>query len=210
MPQECDQKTLAWLMKWHARISTCTGPMPVPATEDFAAQAEKILPRLPYIGGDENPMTQELLNAAAWLAVWLLSKDKNSLAELENLMVQAFHAGTGHLNKEQLAAARANWFSSRRLAELARLAERSQLRRHPGDWVFSLTVKEPGCFAITYTECGISKFLSQQGEPELAPLFCRGDYRTSHLLGLGLCRTKTIACGAVCCDFQYKQVVCTS
>jgi hypothetical protein len=88
-----------------------------------------------------------------------------------------------------------------------KLAERSQQRRYPEDWVIEFVEGDGANFTygINVTECGILKYLTRQGAPELTRYLCLTDYATSEAIGRGLVRQQTLAEGCACCDFRYKK-----
>jgi len=63
--------------------------------------------------------------------------------------------------------------------------------------------------AVNMNRCGLVKWFSQQGVPEIAPIACNGDFVwVEFMTGLELKRTQTLAQGDPICDFRYvkKQV----
>jgi hypothetical protein len=56
---------------------------------------------------------------------------------------------------------------------------------------------------VDYTECGIVKYLAEQGAPELAPYLCWLDYPMCAAMRMGLIRTKTLALGDKKCNFRF-------
>jgi hypothetical protein len=60
-------------------------------------------------------------------------------------------------------------------------------------------------YGVDYTQCGVHKFLTEMGAPELSPYICATDVLTSERLGWGLRRTMTIAEGGNICDFRFRK-----
>ena len=61
--------------------------------------------------------------------------------------------------------------------------------------------------AVNVTQCGLAKWFTDQGIPELAPVACEGDFVWAEFMtGLELQRTMTIAEGDEVCDFRYVKV----
>lgn len=60
-------------------------------------------------------------------------------------------------------------------------------------------------YGVTVRRCGLVKFLTRMGAPELTPLICRGDFHIQKYLpdGIEFKRTQVIAEGGDCCDFRY-------
>jgi hypothetical protein len=60
-------------------------------------------------------------------------------------------------------------------------------------------------YGVNVTRCGMLKFLTRMGAPELAPFICRGDFHIYKYLpkGIEFKRTQVIAEGGERCDFRY-------
>jgi hypothetical protein len=60
-------------------------------------------------------------------------------------------------------------------------------------------------YGVTVKRCGILKYLTRMGAPELTPFICRGDFHIQKYLpeGIEFKRTQVIAEGGECCDFRY-------
>lgn len=65
-------------------------------------------------------------------------------------------------------------YSPARVQKMQARAQASQARRYPGDWVFEVSEGDGKTFDVgmTYTECGIDKFMRSQSETELTPYLC--------------------------------------
>jgi hypothetical protein len=58
--------------------------------------------------------------------------------------------------------------------------------------------------AVDITRCGLVKWFTEQGAPEIAPIACEGDFVWAEFMtGLELRRTQTLASGDNICDFRY-------
>ncbi|MCX6078249.1 MAG: L-2-amino-thiazoline-4-carboxylic acid hydrolase [Chloroflexi bacterium] len=170
--------------------------------ERFAA----LLPGIPYIGGDETRQTENLYLSAAMLAFYQALKAQGKpVEEVARLICQ----GTASLYTSFPFHAMLWWegrkaFNCQNLGKLQREAVASQTRQYPGNWVYNFV---PGdgqkfLFGVDYTECGIVKYLTEQGAPELAPYLCWLDYPMCAAMGMGLIRTKTLALGDKKCNFR--------
>jgi hypothetical protein len=98
-------------------------------------------------------------------------------------------------------------FSRKRIEQRRRDAVVSQRRRYPDDWVFDFVEGDGRTFewGLDYTECGIVKYLSRQGAPELAPYLCWLDYPVFAAMRVKLVRTETLAQGCQTCDFRFAR-----
>jgi len=77
----------------------------------------------------------------------------------------------------------------------------------PNGWQYEFLPTESGHFLdFNVTRCGMVKFLSDQGIPELTPVICRLDFHMAENFlpkCARLVRTQTIAEKANFCDFRY-------
>ena len=162
---------------------------------------EALIPSLPYIGGDES-WTESLLESARCLAFYqamhLLGRTAAQVGEILYAAAQRRQAEpippSLRLDEEQLMARR------------RQRAERTQLRRYPGDYLCEFVPGDGELFDYGYDfiECAAQKYYRAQGAEELLPFYCRLDFAYSQVYGLGLVRTTTLAEGGLKCDFRFK------
>ena len=170
---------------------------------------EALLPDIPYIGGNENPLTQNLYLTAAMLAMYRsLQKRGASVEEAARLI----YLGAASFFNSFPTRWLMRWqgrrmFGRKRLDQRRHAAAISQEHRHPDDWVFEVVEGDGQDFAfgVDYTECGIVKYLAREGAPELAPYLCWLDYPQFAAMHLRLDRSETIAQGGQRCDFRLSR-----
>lgn len=169
----------------------------------------RLLPRLPDIGGRQNPLTENLLASAWFLALAQPLRQRNwSDDQIGDLIYRI---------AEVWVASSPRWVAwlQGKLARtplvkflLKRVSRQSQQRRYAADFVVQF-VEGNGRnfdFGLDFTECGICKLFQAEGAAGLAKHMCRIDYLTTSFRGIQLIRTGTIANGASKCDFRYKQL----
>lgn len=89
------------------------------------------------------------------------------------------------------------WFFRKLMGTQIRLSEAK-------GWLFDPSEQKEAFWAFTCTQCGLMLWLTEQGVPEICPVFCNADYVTAaYMTGLKLVRTKTIGYGDELCDFVY-------
>ncbi len=168
---------------------------------------ELLLPDIPYIGGDENVLTENLYLSAAMLAMYqALQACGKSVQEVARLIYQ----GTSSLYSSLPFSLMLYWqgrqlFSKRRINQRQQAAAISQERHYPEDWVFEIVEGDEKTFqfGVDYTECGILKYLTKQNAHELAPYLCWLDYPMCAAMRVRLNRTETIAQGGEKCNFRF-------
>lgn len=175
---------------------------------DSRREFESLIPEIPYIGGDDNHLTDELIQATMALALHrAMSRHGKSVEETGEVLhriVEAMIASYPRLLTRAVGLYQMSGLGQR---SIRRAARESQKRRYPADWVYSFVEGEGEAFdwGIDFTECGIVKFFRAQGAEELAPYMCRADFPMSEAFGTGLVRTTTIAEGGERCDFRFKR-----
>jgi hypothetical protein len=172
------------------------------------AQYQKLIPLFPYIGGSANPLTTNLVQAGFALALYrALQAQGGTVEETGELIHLALERRLMRIPgfvRRLIALIKIAPWNVRRMQQRAR---RSQERRYPEDWVYTVVLGDEGTFdvGIDYTECGIEKFMRRQGASELTPYLCNTDYVLYRAFGMGLARTKTLAWGCDGCDFRIKR-----
>jgi hypothetical protein len=170
---------------------------------------EAQLPGLPYIGGDENRLTQALYMTAAWLAMYRALRARGaSTDEAARLIYLGGASFFDSIPTRWLMRWQARRMSGPKFVEQRKSAAAvSQQRRYPDDWVFEFVEGDGRSFdfGADYTECGLVKYLHREGAPELAPYLCWLDYPQFAAMGLRLDRSQTLAQGGQRCDFRISR-----
>jgi len=177
-------------------------------TRESLAEFEKLIPELPYIGGDQNPLTGNLVFSASALAFYrVMKRHGRTIEEIGELLYRIMEAWIRRYPRfiRRLMGSYYMLKLSRRLSR--RRALLSQERRYAGDWVFEYIEGDGETFdwGRDYVECGIVEFLHSQGADELTPYLCLTDYALFGALGIELKRTMTLAEGCQKCDFRFRK-----
>lgn len=177
-------------------------------TRESLAEYEKLLPELPYIGGDQNPLTGNLVFSASALAFYRVMKRHNkTIEETGELLYRIMEAWIRRYPGFLRRLMRTYYMSKLSRRQSKKRASLSQERRYAGDWVFEYVEGDGEVFdwGRDYVECGIVNFLHSQGADELTPYLCLTDYALLGALGIELKRTMTLAEGGERCDFRFKR-----
>lgn len=166
-------------------------------------QHEMLIPEIPYIGGDENPMTYHLVRSTTSLALYKAMKARGKTAEeTGKIIYDAVMERVSHL---PVSSAKA--LSTEDIQAKREQARKSQERHYPGDWVWEF-VEGNGVefdYGCDFLECGTQKLYHDQGADEFLPFYCFLDFVTSKASGWELTRTMTLAEGYEKCDFRFKK-----
>lgn len=166
-------------------------------------QLEALIPEIPYIGGNGNPMTRHLIRSTTSLALYKAMKARCKTAEeTGKIIYDAVVERVGHL-----AVSSAKALSPKDIQAKREEARKSQEHRYQGDWVWEFVVGDGVEFDYGYDflECGTQKFYHAQGADEFLPFYCFLDFVTSKASGQVLIRTMTLAEGYEKCDFRLRK-----
>ncbi len=162
---------------------------------------EILIPEIPYIGGDENPMTRHLIRSTTSLAFYKAMKRRGKTAEgTGRIVYDAVVESVRHLPPSAPLTAQ----DMDRKREQAR---QSHERVYPGGWVWTF-VEGDGVefdYGYDFIECGSQKLYHAQGADEFLPFYCFLDFVTYRTPGWGFARTMTLAEGYERCDFRFKR-----
>ncbi len=198
---------------WPSFAAALAKQYPADAVQALQAETRQayanLIPQLPYIGGEANLHTSNLVQSAWALALYqVLQRRDTDTREVGRILYRAVeNMMQAALSSDPMTPESPEVVQDRLLNALKAEAERSQQRRYPGDFVFSVVegTGQDFNYGIDYTECGICKFFQAQQASELTPYMCLLDFPMSEAMGDGLVRTMTLANGDPKCDFRYKQ-----
>lgn len=192
---------------WRRAIASRDGEDLADAIVTECRQAfEALLPEIPYIGGDENRLTAELVRAARCLALYKAMKRRGKTPSQAGKVLYDAVELRGGCPSPPIPPSR--WLSPEELmARRRERAELSQKRRYPGDWVYSFVAGDGETFDYgdDFVECAAQKLYRAQGAEEFLPFYCFLDFPISRAAGLGLSRTMTLAEGHEKCNHRFKK-----
>ena len=173
-------------------------------TDETLFRFDRLLPDLPYIGGDRNELTGNLCQGALGMVFYQTMKERRRSAEVSGEMLyRAAEQWARSMPLSRFGARSADSEAAHQARR--RSAERSQLRRYPADWVSTYVPGEDPSFdwGTDYSECGLCKLFTAHGTEEFTRYLCLLDFPFSQVMGTGLRRTTTLALGGARCDFRY-------
>ena len=168
------------------------------------AEFEALIPYIPYIGGDDNPLTGSLVHSARCLALYKAMKAHGKTAAeagkvlYDAAVIQAARPLPPIPSSERL--------SEKELMQRRRArAEVSQERRYPDDFVYAFVEGDGQTFDYGYnfTECASLTFYCAQDAEEFMPFFCFLDFPLGQAVYLGLSRTMTPPEGHPYCNHRF-------
>jgi hypothetical protein len=170
-------------------------------SEEARRWHEALIPEIPYIGGDENPMTRHLIRSTTSLALYRAMKARGkSASETGKILYDAVVEQVSHLPPLPPVC-------PEDLEQKREQAKKSEEHRYSGDWVWEF-VEGDGIefdYGYDFTECGTLKLYHAHGAGEFLPFYCYLDFVTYRTAGWGFARTLTLAEGYERCDFRFKK-----
>ena len=175
--------------------------------QEMQAEFRALLPRLPYIGGKQNPLTTNLVACSWFLALYRVLQPRglsdDEIGELVYRVAEEWVTSAPRwLGRVQVLLGKTPLLRM----ILGRISRQTQQHKYPGDFVVHFV---PGDgrnfdFGLDFTGCAIHKFFQAEQAGHFAKYMCRIDYLTTSYKGIELIRTGTIANGADKCDFRYR------
>ncbi len=197
------------LKRSEAALTDLFGPTGAEAARrEMLEEFRRLLPQVPDVGGQENPMASALSGAPMALSVYRVVRAHGGEAEdAGELLHRYLRAELGRVPGVLRRWMGSYVFSRRFQRRKEKGALRSQARRYPADWVFDMVEGDGELFDYGYdiTECGIVKYLHAHDADDLTPYLCDLDLVQADMLGYRLDRTKTLAWGCDRCDFRYSR-----
>lgn len=189
---------------WRPLLAACYGDEFADAVlRDAREQYEALIPEIPYIGGDANPMTRHLVRSTTSLALYKAMKARGKTAEEVGKVV--YDAVVEVVS--QLPPRPFKELSAEYIAKEKERARKSQECYYPEDWVWEF-VEGDGMefdYGYDFLECGTQKFYHAQDADEVLPFYCYLDFVTHRTTGWGFARSMTLAEGYENCDFRWKK-----
>ncbi len=170
--------------------------------QEAREQTELLIPHIPYIGGDDNPLTHHLVRATTTLALYKAMQAHGSTAhETGRVIYEAVVRALSSLPFSPSGPPTTAFIRNKR-----EQARKSQERRYRDDWVWEFVEGDGEAFDYGYdfSECAVKKYYEAQGATELLPYFCFLDFVTTRAHGQVLLRTTTLAEGGERCNFRLR------
>ena len=173
------------------------------------AEFGKILPDIPYVGGQKNPLTLVLVKCMSDLAVFrTLEKESFSFREIGEFHYN-YVIATHKLRKKALEKAGRDPsqypFDPVYMDYQKKLTEESQLKLYPDDFVMDFVTENGKKYEWGWNiqECSVQKAYKKLGDEKYLTLICLGDYYEAEALGFGFSRDQTLGFGAPLCTHRF-------
>lgn len=175
---------------------------------EFLKEYEILIPRLPYVGGENNLLIRDLLQSTWALAIYrTLQRRGKTVEELGEFIYKSREALIATFPRVLIRFYSKYRFTNFFKNKWRKFALETQKREHPDNFVMTFVEGdgEEFDYGYDYTECAILKFFEAQGASELLPYICASDIPVSKARNMGLKRTTTLALGSEKCDFRFKK-----
>jgi len=167
---------------------------------------ETLLPQVPFIGGDDNQLTEVLYMSAAGLALLQAMEAHGQDVDETGRVMYRVMEKLFTFNDPMMSAHLRNPTGKQEQDSYRVIEKWTAKSPYPGDWKMKF-VEGDGVnfdFGVDYTECGVVKFFKAHNAFALAKYMCLGDFPISRSIGSGLVRTTTLGSGGSKCDFRFK------
>ncbi len=180
---------------------------------DLNAFYAAIQPDVGFAKTSSNPMDRRLDFSAYFLAtIQVLEKQGEPFERIREVCLEITQAYLRPKNSLQAWLKRlpVKIIGSPLAGLLTRFMEKKTTKLgHPDGFRVKLLTDPSLTFGLGYgvdiLECGICKLFNKYGAGKYVPILCEVDKLTASLAGLEMVRSGTIANGAKCCDFRWKQ-----
>lgn len=172
---------------------------------DAREHFEKLIPRLPYSGGDDHPWTGVVIRAGICLALFRAMEARGYTAEETGKLL--YDAAERREPKPMNISPEKLLTEDQMMQWRSKRAEESQKRECPDAYVFRI-VKGDGKrfdYGYDFTKCTTHDFFIAEGAPELSPYFCFLDFPRSRKSHIGMMRTQELSTGAPYCNHRFRR-----
>lgn len=173
------------------------------------AEFEKILPDIPYIGGQKNPTTLVLVKCMSDLAIFRVLErfgfSFREIGEFHYNYVMRTHI-TRKEDLEKVGRDPSQYpFDPVYVDYQKKLTEETQKKLYPDDWVMEFVEGKGENFEWGWDikECGVQKGYKKLGDEKYLPFICLGDHYEAEGLGFGFTRTQALGFGAPLCTHRF-------
>jgi hypothetical protein len=201
--EQFDQQAAQWRHELVATFGEAFATRVIRMTRDGF---KELLPTVPYIGGEENHLTANLLDAARCLALYqAMRAEGRTEAQTGKVLYDAILSRSEQARDEVVTGKRLT--EDQLMQRRRQRAERSQRRACPDNWVYEFVPGDGTTFDYGYdfSECAAQKLFRQHGAEEFLPFYCFLDFAVSAVFGLGLTRSQTLANGDPICNHRFKR-----
>lgn len=170
---------------------------------------ERIIPEIPYIGGNKNPWTALLVGGAFICAMnrtleneGLSYRDIGEFIYNHNELINK--ARVQKLEKAGLKHAD-QLFIPEYVDNLKKMAQYSQKKEFPLDCIFEFVDGEgkPFDYGMNFSQCAVHELTKILRLEKYMPFICLMDICEANISGFGFTRTQTLGSGAPGCDHRY-------
>ena len=171
------------------------------------AQFARLLPGLPFIGGEKHPGTKWVLLAGHWLSFYRPMQAMGCYpSETGRLMYDLYVDYLDTIPPREMRDRGAKRWSQAYRDAVKKWADNKN-RRYEEDFLADFISGDGRDFdfGIDYLRCPCERYFKTHQAEALAPYFCLLDFPEHKRMGTGLVRTRTLAQGDAICDFRFKK-----
>jgi len=170
------------------------------------AELEKILPTLPYVGGNKSPFTTLMISSAETIAFYKACKTFGlTPREMGKFIYEIAESYAESIPSYKKWLARKILFTGFFKNRWKKWMAENQKREYPENWHGEYIVGDGISFnyGLNFNECAWMKLARIVGAEDISPYVCLSDYAKMRAIGVGFKRTQTLVAGAPMCDFRF-------
>jgi hypothetical protein len=165
---------------------------------------EKLLPRIPDIGGKANVYIKNFIESVMYLALYQVMKENDYPVDEAGRIL--YEIGLVKYSRMVIIPPRTKLTPEQIMERRQKTAALSRERRYPADYVFSF-VKGTGKnydYGFNFTECATQKLYKAHGADEFLPYYCYLDFVSAKVRGFKFTRTQNLYEGHDKCNHRFK------
>lgn len=173
------------------------------------SEYEKLIPEIPYIGGNKNFLNNLLVSGISSLSMFrVLEKEGFTIRDIGEFYYELCDIeNTIRKNGlEKSGKDPGNYpFELDYVEFWKKHCETLNQKSYPDDWVGEFVEGDGKTFewGFNFYECGIQKVFKRLNAEKYGPILCIGDFSNANVLGYGFSRSQSIGFGAPMCDPRY-------
>lgn len=177
--------------------------------EQMGKEYERLIPEIPYIGGQKNSFTTLLIGGISNLAMFRTLENEGFTYSDIGEFYYEYRDIYNKIRKntlKKIGKDPTNYpFESEYIDYVKKLCEETQKRKYPDDWIGDYIEGDGNSFewGFNFHQCGIHKVFKRLGAEKYVAFLCLSDFSEANILGFGFKRTRTLGNGSPLCDHRY-------
>ncbi|NYB72810.1 L-2-amino-thiazoline-4-carboxylic acid hydrolase [Sedimentibacter hydroxybenzoicus DSM 7310] len=171
---------------------------------------DELIDAMPYIGGGENFLSDNIVEATIYLAVYKVLKEEGISVEKIGRIIHKGYIENIESNNEEIDRLKncgEIMFTDENKKDLEESAIRSKDRMYKDDFIVEFVEGDEKSydFGLNTFQCPVYNFFKEQGAEQFTKYVCDIDFIRSKYLMSGLKRDRCLSEGDNVCEFRWKR-----